>query len=447
MKTDGTSAAACLKCPKFQNPSTDVFPRPGFARRFFGSLVAVLVAIIVLMLLIMPWVHAQLIEPLEWQDYNEMILSGIVSILLFIPLSLALIWPFLRLEIDVIKGMIKLKNCRIASKKSKQHAVTDEIHQASPYLHLIHQQLDGALKDTEPHVMAVIERLNDVHRISRGQVERIDESMSNGMTLMNVMREQSTHNRDVVDILSHFVNEQTEELLRNQERIKSLAHQVKELSPLVGIISEIAKQTNLLALNAAIEAARAGESGRGFAVVADEVRKLSSQTAEAAGNIEKKISGATKGVEAELAVANEAVSNHHASDDLSRIINQLSSMENRFNEGSAVLMNIITSVDTGNKEMLARLSESLGYLQFQDVLRQRVEQVLFAVDELDEHFLTLAQRIGDVEWDGHLQPTLEQRMAGHLNKYVMNSQRDVHHTVTAGAKNDSDNSLPQIQLF
>ena len=63
--------------------------------------------------------------------------------------------------------------------------------------------------------------------------------------------------------------------------------QVSQINALTQNILDIASQTNLLALNASIEAARAGESGKGFAVVADEIGKLASNSAEAAGCIQK----------------------------------------------------------------------------------------------------------------------------------------------------------------
>ncbi len=64
-----------------------------------------------------------------------------------------------------------------------------------------------------------------------------------------------------------------------------------EIGRVTEVIQSIAQQTNLLALNATIEAATAGESGKGFAVVASEIKALANQSAQAAGDIRKRIEG------------------------------------------------------------------------------------------------------------------------------------------------------------
>jgi methyl-accepting chemotaxis protein len=72
-------------------------------------------------------------------------------------------------------------------------------------------------------------------------------------------------------------------------RVEELLASSLEISRVTEVIVEIAEQTKLLALNATIEAARAGDAGKGFAVVAGEVKALAKSTAEATGDIRKRI--------------------------------------------------------------------------------------------------------------------------------------------------------------
>ena len=71
--------------------------------------------------------------------------------------------------------------------------------------------------------------------------------------------------------------------------VAQLAASSQEIGSVSRTIAGIAEQTNLLALNATIEAARAGEAGKGFAVVASEVKDLARGTAQATGDIERRI--------------------------------------------------------------------------------------------------------------------------------------------------------------
>lgn len=94
------------------------------------------------------------------------------------------------------------------------------------------------------------------------------------------------------------------------ESIKVLTERSKEITRVLGIITDIASQTNLLALNAAIEAAQAGDAGRGFAVVAEEIRKLAEDSRTSAREIEKLVTDVQNDTQAAakmIAVMSESI--------------------------------------------------------------------------------------------------------------------------------------------
>ena len=411
-------------------------------------LTAVLVALAVNVLiawLFSPWLRAAFITPTGIDYAAEIALTTLLSTLSVLVSTALLMWLFLKRDVRQWRVLLRDERFRLTGMAAQQAVVKDEMRHVSPYLDILGSQIQGAVVETEQGVLAVIEQIAQVHALSQRQVERIGHSMRNGMVLADVMQQQTVNNQEVIAVLTQHLDEQTVELNRNLERIERLAGQVGALSPLVGVIADIARQINLLALNAAIEAARAGEAGRGFAVVAGVVRALSSQTANAAADIADKISAATQGTQTELAVAREARDRQGSSERLHHLIAEIRAMEARFAEGSGLLLEVIQGVEAGNQDIVMRLSEALGYIQFQDVVRQRLEQVGIALRELDEHLQLLGQYWEHPDWDGDLQPCLKDRLDGHLKHYVMSSQRQTHASVS-GQTAETDEP-PKIELF
>jgi methyl-accepting chemotaxis protein len=320
------------------------------------------------------------------------------------------------------------------------HAVQSEVKDATPYIDNMCQQISGVQEDVEQGVMAVIEQVSAMHAQSSQQMERINQSISNGIALSNATERQA----EIIAVLEAQLQSRVNELQDNFERSQSLSVEIVALKPLVGMIATIAKNTNLLALNAAIEAAHAGESGRGFTVVATEVRKMSDETAAVAAEIASNISAAAEKVAAEMADVSPEY--QRSTSDLRQLIDDLASMQQQFSSSSQLLMGVMHGVESGHNEMIERLSQVLGHIQFQDVMRQRLEQVQGALLEMNEHLQGVTSKLIDPTWDGMIEITFKDRLANHRNHYVMASQDATHHSVVGG-KALSDQGLPAIELF
>ena len=169
-----------------------------------------------------------------------------------------------------------------------------------------------------------------------------------------------------------------------------MSSDVCALTPLIKVITSIAQKTSMLALNAEIEAARAGSAGRGFSVVAMEVRKLAVLSTKAATEIAEKINATCKNVEAELRSAQEGLRHREADTAMSHLTEDLDGMQEELLDKWRVLLAVISDVESSYGETVERLSAALGHIQFQDVMRQRMEHVQEALGEMGEHVLELA---------------------------------------------------------
>ena len=340
---------------------------------------------------------------------------------------------------------ISTDTLQIHSRCSSQHVFIKESYRQvvadlGQYNAVLSVQLQEAIDQTETAVLGVVERMMKIHDQSSSQVN----SISTSSEIITVTQEQVLKNQQVIQALNAFSDSQTEHLRENLARIQKLSDEMEQMRPLVTDISDIAEKTNMLALNAAIEAARAGEAGRGFAVVADEVRRLSNQTNKAAKEIAVRINLVAGQAQQETENARKLIAQDENSQRYTSLAGNLSGIEERFKNASVHLEQIINGTDVAYKIILEELSIVLGELQFQDVLRQRVEHVNNGLEFMSD----FAQKTS-LWLEGKHEPP-EQQLKEHLaelkERYVMQEQRTTHDTVM-GVKAATGGSSNKIELF
>ncbi|MGP8226620.1 MAG: methyl-accepting chemotaxis protein [Terracidiphilus sp.] len=346
-------------------------------------------------------------------------------------------------ELGIVGSLSKTELANVTARRA---AMRDELRDSKSYIDVMHDQIGDSLAESEREVLVVIEQIGLLNAKANTQREHIAESIKSGRDLTESTNRRVETNKQIIAAIDMQLEAQTDEFRNNFERIQGLSHEVCALTPLIKVITSIAQQTNLLALNAEIEAARAGSAGRGFAVVAFEVRKLAVRSTQAASDISAKIHATCKKVDEEMAGARESLEKHEASHAMSDLVSDLGQMQLEFARNSLLLLDVISEVDANYEESVKRLTQALGHIQFQDVMRKRMEHVQEALVEMREHLQHLSGKLTDFNWQGELDRRFKQMLEAHKSRYRMASQTVTHLNV-AGGEDSQDHSRPAIELF
>lgn len=105
---------------------------------------------------------------------------------------------------------------------------------------------------------------------------------------------------------------------------------------------------------------------------------------------------------------------------------------------------MIQWMDSELREMVNRLATILGDVEFQDIIRQRIDQVSEALCELGE--LVRASTASACLGETGMLPSLHERLLGQQKRYVMQSQRRAF-AAAGGAALAKTDDAPSIELF
>jgi methyl-accepting chemotaxis protein len=181
---------------------------------------------------------------------------------------------------DLMQAMIKLDVTINDTIKS-----TEEIAKSTEQVAVSSQK---AADNSKMQITNVEKISTDISDIS-ASIEEIASTSHDVMTHADKASKEGAQAAEIGRVATSKMQNVERISKQSVDDITALNEQMRAISKIVHLITDIANQTNLLALNAAIEAARAGEHGRGFAVVAGEVKNLAGESKKASSQIENLI--------------------------------------------------------------------------------------------------------------------------------------------------------------
>jgi hypothetical protein len=300
---------------------------------------------------------------------------------------------------------------------------------------ILEAQVKATIKNSEDAVMSMMQRMQRVHATVLQLHERVNQAVGRSHSLSaDTLSNAGRHTAAVSALAEH---QKSFEQARDESRlrVRAVADQVRQLTPLAELISNISRQTNLLAINASIEAARAGPEGAGFKVVAAEVRNLSTQTAEAAQKITEGIAHAAEQIDRQAAGRDSSEESGlgviSTAEQLDEIAQHIEMMSHTLGDVVPYLGDLSTNMDSTIRTMTQDVIDTLGDMQFQDINRQMLEQVNMALIGMSEHFAQLYKLIGGDAPPPPIQ--LEHLITRWTENYVMHTQRAAHAQATGGS--------------
>ncbi|SEO87707.1 methyl-accepting chemotaxis protein [Methylobacterium sp. ap11] len=240
-------------------------------------------------------------------------------------------------------------------------------------------EIDGVTAHTESHVQDLSGRFQRIAAASREQ-EGIIAGLADAVRSVTIderklsLSEVSAGFEATFSSLSTKVAALSERGEAMVSTLDGLLGTLGRIESSVVEIDKINRQTNLLALNAKIEAARAGDAGRAFAVVADEVRDLAKSISAVSSGVREQIGAIAGGLRGSHAAMREIASVDVSDESRAATARFRTVMETLAQQGDRFAA-ILDGTARTTGEITADVSAALVAMQFQDLAKQRLDNI------------------------------------------------------------------------
>jgi len=298
----------------------------------------------------------------------------------------------------------------------------------------IDKRLNEVTADTEHSALFIITQMRQLYDNASRVVQYLEGTNLKAGDLGQAITDSVERLMEV----NTFISQLPAKIERDLESVQTVVSEFKEMNGLIESVQAISMQSHMLAINAAIEASRAGVAGRAFKVVADEVRSLASNSSKVATLIKEGLTRASSAVNGGM--ASSIAESSQQLQGISLATASISILQENFADMSQYYKTRFTVVTKHNEDLAKDISEVLGQIQYQDVVRQSVERIRTAIVQRN---LLLQSAIGEGAPDPDLLRELPERIDQLKREYLVEDARHVHLTQ---AELGNDAGL-KIELF
>ncbi len=253
------------------------------------------------------------------------------------------------------------------------------------------RQINGVTESTGQAAEQLMESTKRVDATIRELIEGLERALTEAEGRDQEGTGKRRVVRDAIGAMRRYIESRREELALDRERVEAVRDRARDLSRLAHLVEDLADRTKVLAINASIEAARAGGHGRAFAVVASEVHSLAQQSARAAVEIARGLSAVRRAIHEQFASKLNPDKEAAERKLLESFADALGEIDERSDALERIHRRVLAEAREHGRRVAEPVTETFAGLQFQDVVRQRLGQVVGALDRMIRHTESLLE--------------------------------------------------------
>lgn len=292
---------------------------------------------------------------------------------------------------------------------------------------LVAAQLRSVMEKNEEAASVFIKNTQSTQAAVETLVSYVNQTMTESQRWVEELQSSAACSEKNSQEMSAFLSENVDQLTHNTQVAKMMMGEFKRLPGLLKELDDSAYMIKLISLNASIEAAHCGDLGLAFGVishnislVSEEVRSLIDRVQEALAKLSQTLQTEVieQAAEEKLNVeTNKIELIQEKNQENNQVFNQTYEQLQQFRES------ILTRVEKGAREITEMTLGILSTVQYQDIVRQQLEQVVKAISLLQENATPL---LSAAKNHSPLDHWKKLDLDALFNDYVMQSQRDIH---------------------